>query len=63
MIHIIMELIKVLPYLFVLIGAIFGVNVFLLLDGGVIFAGVVGITTGALDFWGCVQYQKECQDV
>ena len=53
------ELIKVLPYLFVLIGAIFGVNVFLLLGGGVIFAGVVGITTGALDLFGVISAISE----
>ena len=53
------ELIKVLPYLFVLIGAIFGVNVFLLLGGGVIFAGVVGITTGALDLFGVINAISE----
>lgn len=48
------ELIKVLPYLFVLIGAILGVNVFLLLGGGVILAGGIGIATGSLDIFGAI---------
>ncbi|MEG0855662.1 MAG: Na+/H+ antiporter NhaC family protein [Terrisporobacter sp.] len=48
------ELVKVLPYLFVLIGAILGANVFFLLGGGVIFAGVVGIATGTLDIFGVI---------
>lgn len=48
------ELIKVLPYIFVLIGAIFGVNVFLLLGGGVILAGAVGIATNSLDLFGVI---------
>ena len=42
------EFVKVLPYLFVVIGAILGGNVFLLLGGGVIFASVVGISTNSL---------------
>ena len=48
------ELIKVLPYLFVLIGAIIGINVFLLLGGGVILAGFIGIITGSLDLFGVI---------
>ena len=48
------ELIKVLPYIFVLIGAIFGVNVFLLLGGGAILAGAVGIATNSLDVFGVI---------
>ena len=48
------ELIKVLPYLFVLIGAIIGVNVFLLLGGGVILAGIIGIITSSLDLFGVI---------
>ena len=48
------EIVKVLPYLFVLGGAILGMNVFLLLGGGVIFAGVIGIITGSLDVFGVI---------
>ena len=48
------EIVKVLPYLFVLGGAILGMNVFLLLGGGVIFAGAIGVITGSLDIFGVV---------
>ena len=48
------ELIKVLPYLFVLVGAIIGINVFLLLGGGVILAGFIGIITESLDLFGVI---------
>ena len=48
------EIVKVLPYIFVLSGAICGMNVFILLGGGVIFAGIVGIATGSLDVFGVI---------
>lgn len=48
------ELIKVLPYLFVLIGAVIGANVFLLLGIGVIMAGFIGILTNSLDLFGII---------
>ena len=53
------EIVKVLPYLFVLGGALFGVNVFLLLGGGVIFAGIIGIITGTLDIFGVINAVSE----
>ena len=37
------SLIKVLPYLFVLIASLLGVNVFIVLTGGILFSGIVGI--------------------
>ena len=37
------ELIKVVPYVLVLVGALSGVNVFALLGSGIIFASIVGI--------------------
>lgn len=37
------NIIKVLPYLFVLIAALAGVNVFVVLTGGIIFSGAIGI--------------------
>lgn len=43
------EWIKVLPYIGVLIGALVGINVFVLLAGGTLFAGVVGVLTGSFD--------------
>lgn len=43
------EIIKVLPYLFVLIAAIAGMNVFMVLTLGTILSGVIGIWHGAFD--------------
>ncbi len=37
---------KVIPYLFVLVGALVGINVFIVLIGGTIMALVVGVATG-----------------
>ncbi len=48
------EIIKVLPYLAVLIGALAGVNVLLLLTSGIIFAGIVGFFYGAFDIYGFI---------
>ena len=42
----------VLPYLLILIFALFGWNVMLLLFAGTVMAGVTGIINGAFDFWG-----------
>ena len=44
------DLIKVLPYLAVLIIALLGVNVLIVLVGGTIFAGVVGFFDGSYNF-------------
>ncbi len=44
------SLIKVLPYIFVLITAIAGLNVFAVLLGGTVLAGVIGIFYGKLTF-------------
>ncbi|MGL5347073.1 MAG: Na+/H+ antiporter NhaC family protein [Peptostreptococcaceae bacterium] len=49
------NLIKVLPYLVVLIGALCGLNVFALLGGGVILAGVIGLFTNAFDVFGLIE--------
>ncbi|MGL4362950.1 MAG: Na+/H+ antiporter NhaC family protein [Cellulosilyticaceae bacterium] len=45
------ELIKVLPYISVLVGALLGVNVFVLLTGGTLFAGIIGISSGTIDIF------------
>ena len=37
------NIIKVLPYLFVLVSAIAGMNVFVVLTGGTVFSGIIGI--------------------
>ena len=39
----------IIPYLFVLISAIAGINVFLVLTSGIILSGLIGIATGGLD--------------
>nr|WP_072514949.1 Na+/H+ antiporter NhaC family protein [Ndongobacter massiliensis] len=44
------DIVKVLPYLFVLIAALVGVNVFVVLAGGIVFSVVIGIATGSFDF-------------
>ncbi len=38
---------KVVPYLFVLIGALVGINVFIVLIGGTLLSLIVGVATGA----------------
>ena len=46
---------KVIPYLAVLIGALCGVNVFLLLGGGIVLAGLIGIFSGSFNFLGLIE--------
>ncbi len=53
------SIVKVLPYLAVLIGALAGVNVFALLGGGALFAGIIGIMNGSFDFFGFMQAAGE----
>ncbi|MEH0157011.1 Na+/H+ antiporter NhaC family protein [Limibacter armeniacum] len=48
------SLIKVFPYVAVLVAALFGVNVILVLAGGVLISGVVGIYTESFDIWGWI---------
>lgn len=50
------ELVKIVPYLVVLIGALLGANVFALLSGGTIFASLVGIYTGSFDLFGAIEF-------
>ena len=49
------ELVKIVPYLVVLIGALLGVNVFVLLSVGTIFASLVGIYAGSFDLFGAIE--------
>lgn len=42
------EWLKVVPYLFVLVTALAGVNVMLVLLGGIVTTGLIGLTTGSL---------------
>ena len=48
------EYVKVLPYLVVLITAIFGLNVMIVLLIGIIMAGTIGIIEGAYDIFGFI---------
>jgi Na+/H+ antiporter NhaC len=48
------EIIKVLPYILVLAGALLGVNVFALLGSGILFAGVIGIFSKSFDLLGLI---------
>lgn len=49
------SIVKVIPYLLVLILALVGMNVFLVLTLGIFIAGIVGIVTGSLDIFGFAQ--------
>ena len=46
------EWLKVLPYGAVLVAALLGVNVMVVLLGGILLCGTIGIASGAFDFWG-----------
>ena len=41
------NIIKVLPYIFVLVASLLGVNVFAVLTGGILFSGAIGHATGS----------------
>ncbi len=49
------DIVKVIPYLFILVFALTGVNVFFLLLAGIAVAGVVGLVTGSLTIVGISQ--------
>ena len=44
------EIVKVLPYLAVLIAALCGVNVMVVLTGGIALTGIIGIADGSYDY-------------
>ena len=46
------EWVKVIPYLMVLVTAIFGMNVMAVLTIGIILTGLIGLQTGAFDVFG-----------
>ena len=48
----IVEWVKVLPYLVVLITAIFGMNVMAVLTSGLLLTGIIGLLTGSFDIYG-----------
>lgn len=41
------NIIKVLPYIFVLVASLVGLNVFIVLTGGVVFSGIIGLCYGS----------------
>lgn len=49
------NLVKILPYLGVLIAALAGVNVFLVLSIGIVFAGTIGLVDGSYHLMGFIQ--------
>ena len=49
------SVIKVVPYLLVLILALIGMNVFLVLTIGIFVAGIIGIATASMDLFGFAQ--------
>ena len=53
------ELIKVLPYILVLVGALLGVNVFALLGSGILFAGLIGIFSKSFNLLGLISAISE----
>ena len=46
------EWVKVIPYLIVLITAIFGMNVMAVLTLGILLTGLIGLLTGSIDLYG-----------
>lgn len=44
------SIVKILPYLFVLISALAGMNVFLVLTGGIVFSGILLLAQNGFDF-------------
>ncbi|MCR1843082.1 Na+/H+ antiporter NhaC family protein [Murimonas intestini] len=46
------ELIKILPYLLVLLGALAGINVFIVLTGGTVLSLIIGAATGTIPVTG-----------
>ena len=49
------NIIKVIPYIFVLVSALFGMDVFIVLTGGIIISGVIGISYGDFTILGLAQ--------
>ncbi|SMO67157.1 putative methionine transporter, NhaC family [Saccharicrinis carchari] len=45
---------KILPYLFVIVAALAGTNVFLVLLIGSVLSGIIGLSIGSFDAWGMV---------
>lgn len=48
------EWVKVIPYLAILVGALLGVNVFILLGSGIVLAGLIGFMTQSFQLLECI---------
>ena len=46
------SLIKIIPYIAVILGALIGLNVIVVLTGGILIAGIIGFATGSFDLLG-----------
>jgi Na+/H+ antiporter NhaC len=53
------SIIKILPYIFVLVTALLGVHVFTVLTGGIVISGVIGMVTGSFGFLELIQKTYE----
>jgi len=53
------SIIKILPYIFVLVTALLGIHVFTVLTGGIVISGVIGMATGSFGFLELVQKTYE----
>lgn len=49
------DIIKVVPYIFVLVAALIGVNVFVVLTGGIVISSAIGLYYGSFNLLECVQ--------
>lgn len=53
------SLIKIIPYILVLLMALLGVNVFVVLTIGILISGLIGIITGSFNLWGLFEVSFE----
>ena len=53
------DIIKILPYILVLFGALIGINVFILLGSGILFAGIIGILYKSFNILGLISSISE----
>lgn len=53
------SLIKIVPYIFVLVTALLGIHVFTVLTGGIVISGLIGMLTGSFGFLELVQKTYE----
>ena len=50
---------KVVPYMVVLVTAVFGINVMVVLTLGILLTGIIGLTDGSFDFYGWLEAMGE----